>query len=104
VSNITVHSKSPNLTSNGPAFLAPQPAGVSVGGATTLMLDYTRRLDANRDFDLLLGLPPAHSISGTGTLAPFGEIARIKQAGPTFMFNITLATKAAAGGRSSVAA
>lgn len=86
VSNITVHSQSPNLTSNGPAFLTPQPAGVSVGDATTLNLGYTRRLDANWDVDVLLGVPPSHSISGTGTLAPFGEIARIKQAGPTAMF------------------
>ncbi len=87
VSNINVHSQSPNLTSNGPAFLTPQPAGISVGDATTLSLGYTRRLDAHWDFDVLLGVPPTHSISGTGTLAPFGEIARIKQAGPTFMFN-----------------
>ena len=87
VANITVHSKSDNLSSNGPAFLTPQPAGVTVENATTLLLGYTRHLNANWDFDLLLGVPPTYSIKGTGTLAPFGEIARIKQAGPTAMIN-----------------
>jgi outer membrane protein len=87
VANIAVHSKSDNLTSNGPAFLTPQPAGVTVENATTLLLGYTRHLNANWDFDVLLGVPPTHSVKGTGTLAPFGEIARIKQAGPTAMIN-----------------
>ena len=87
VANINVRSQSPDLTSNGPAFLTPQPAGITVGDATTLVFGYTRRLTDHWDFDVLLGVPPTHSISGTGKLAPFGEIARIKQAGPTFMFN-----------------
>lgn len=87
VANVTVHSRSENLTSNGPAFLTPQPAGVTVDDATTLLLGYTRHLNANWDVDLLLGVPPSHSINGTGTLAAFGEIARIKQASPTVMIN-----------------
>lgn len=87
VSNITVHSRSPDLTSNGPAFLTPQPSGVTVDNAATLTFGYLRRLDANWDFDLLLGVPPAHSVRGTGKLAPFGVIAEIKQFAPTAMFN-----------------
>jgi outer membrane protein len=87
VSNITVHSKSADFSSNGPAFLTPQPAGINVNDAATISIGYTRHLDQNWDINVLLGIPPKHSIKGRGTLAPFGEITTVKQAGPTFMVN-----------------
>lgn len=87
VSNISVHSKSADFTSNGPAFLTPQPAGINVADAATLSIGYTRHLDQNWDINVLLGIPPKHSIKGRGTLAPFGEISSVKQAGPTVLVN-----------------
>ncbi|MES2071835.1 MAG: OmpW family outer membrane protein [Pseudomonadota bacterium] len=85
--HIAVHSESDNLSSNGPAFLTPQPAGIKVESANTVYLGYTRRLTANVDFDLALGIPPEHDNVGTGTLAPFGVLAKVKQRAPTVFIN-----------------
>ncbi|MBC3919415.1 outer membrane beta-barrel protein [Undibacterium sp. CY18W] len=85
--NVQVHSESPDFTSNGPAFLTPQPAGLTVGNATTVLLGYTRRLNDNFDFDFLAGIPPEHDVKGRGTLAPYGTIAKVKQRAPTFFIN-----------------
>lgn len=87
IASITIHSESPNLSSNGPAFLTPQPAGITVGDATTLILGYVRKLNDNWDFELAAGLPPSHDVYGTGRLAPFGVTAKVKQAGPTLFVN-----------------
>jgi outer membrane protein len=84
VDYITNHSSAPNFTSNGPAFLTPQPAGVEVGNATTLVLGYTRRLNANWDAEVVVGVPPKVSANGTGTLESFGTIAHVKEIGPNF--------------------
>ncbi|GGC85548.1 OmpW/AlkL family protein [Undibacterium terreum] len=85
--HIAVHSDAPSLTSNGPAFLTPQPAGIKVDNANTVYIGYTRRLTANVDFDLALGIPPEHDNRGTGTLAPFGVTAKVKQRAPTMFIN-----------------
>jgi outer membrane protein len=84
---IDVHSKSDNFTTNGPAFLTPQPAGLTVDSASTVILGYTRRLNANFDLDFVLGVPPQHDVKGRGTLAPYGTVARVKQAAPTVFVN-----------------
>ncbi|MDB5757552.1 MAG: hypothetical protein JWM30_841 [Burkholderia sp.] len=83
VEEVTLHSRSPNLSTNGPAFLTPQPAGVTVEDATTLQLVYSRRFNEHWDIDLQLGVPPRLDVRGTGTLAPFGVIAHVRQAGPS---------------------
>lgn len=83
VEEVTLHSRSPNLSTNGPAFLTPQPAGVTVEDATTLQLVYSRRFNEHWDIDLQLGVPPRLDVRGTGTLAPFGVIAQVRQAGPS---------------------
>ncbi len=85
--DLTIHSESPNLSTNGPAFLTPQPAGLTVENATTLLLGYTRKLNEHLDIDVVLGLPPRHDVKGTGMLAPFGVIAKVKQAAPTVFLN-----------------
>lgn len=85
--DLTIHSDAPNLSTNGPAFLTPQPAGLTVENAATLLLGYTRRLNEHLDIDVVLGLPPRHDVKGTGMLAPFGAIARVKQAAPTVFLN-----------------
>jgi outer membrane protein len=87
VAHLGIHSKSDNFTTNGPAFLTPQPAGITVDDATTLMIAYTRRLNANLDLDVILGIPPKHDVQGRGTLAPFGVVSRVKQASPTVFLN-----------------
>ena len=87
IASITIHSESPNLSSNGPAFLTPQPAGITVGDATTLLLSYSRKIDDHWDIELAAGLPPSHDVYGTGRLAPFGVTAKVKQAGPTLFAN-----------------
>lgn len=87
IGDVTIHSESPNFTSNGPAFLTPQPAGITVGDATTLLVSYTRQINEHFDFELALGIPPRHDTSGTGTLAPFGVVARVKQLAPTVFVN-----------------
>jgi outer membrane protein len=83
VAQFNVHTDSSPITSNGPAFLTPQPAGLSVGDATTLLLVYTRKLNEHWDFDAEIGWPPSHDSTGTGTLAPFGVVAKVKEANPT---------------------
>ena len=90
---IMVHSESADFTSNGPAFLTPQPAGVSIADASTLLLSYSRALDDHWDVELALGAPPSQEVLGRGTLAPFGVIAKVKQAGPTVFLNYTFGAK-----------
>lgn len=87
IGNVDVRSKSDDFTSNGPAFLTPQPAGLTVGDATTLVVAYTRRINEHLDLDVVLGVPPKHDVNGRGTLAPFGVIAKVKQASPTVFIN-----------------
>ncbi|MRV71260.1 outer membrane beta-barrel protein [Duganella sp. FT92W] len=85
--HIFVNAKSPNLSSNGPAFLTPQPAGIDVKDATTVLITVTRRLDDHWYGELALGVPPRQEVIGAGTLAPFGVIAKVKQAAPTAFLN-----------------
>jgi outer membrane protein len=87
LAHIYVDAKSPNLSSNGPAFLTPQPAGIDVKDATTLLITITHRINDNWYGELALGLPPKQDVIGTGTLAPFGVIAQVKQAAPTAFLN-----------------
>ncbi|MFZ6657158.1 OmpW/AlkL family protein [Undibacterium sp. TJN19] len=87
VINVQVHSESPDFTSNGPAFLTPQPAGLVVNNATTVVFGYTRRLTDHFDFDFVAGIPPEHEVVGRGTLAPYGVISKVKQRAPTFFIN-----------------
>jgi outer membrane protein len=87
VAHLDIRSQADNLSSNGPAFLTPQPAGLSVGDATTLLVSYIRKLDDHWDLDLEAGLPPSHDTNGVGTLAPFGVVSKVKQAGPTLFVN-----------------
>ncbi|TFW10601.1 hypothetical protein E4K72_00005 [Oxalobacteraceae bacterium OM1] len=87
VAFLSIHSKSNDFTTNGPAFLTPQPAGITVDDASTLVLAYTRRLNEHLDLDFVLGIPPRHDVKGRGTLAPFGTVAKVKQASPTVFVN-----------------
>ncbi|MFZ6639926.1 OmpW/AlkL family protein [Undibacterium sp. TC4M20W] len=87
VLNVQVHSESPDFTSNGPAFLTPQPAGLVVQNATTVVFGYTRRINDHLDFDFVAGIPPEHEVTGRGTLAPYGVISKVKQRAPTFFLN-----------------
>lgn len=81
--NVQVHSESPDFSSNGPAFLTPQPAGITVGNATTISAGYVRRLNDHFDLDLVMGIPPQHDVNGRGNLAPYGVTAKVKQRAPT---------------------
>ncbi len=87
VAHLSIHSRADNLSSNGPAFLTPQPAGLSVGDATTLLVSYIRKLDDHWDLDFEFGIPPTHNTFGVGTLAPFGVVSKVKHAGPTLFVN-----------------
>lgn len=87
VAHLSIHSKADNLSSNGPAFLTPQPAGITIGDATTLLISYIRKLDDHWDLDFESGIPPTHNTYGVGTLAPFGVLTKVKQAGPTLFIN-----------------
>jgi outer membrane protein len=78
---------SPNLTSNGPAFLTPQPAGLDVRDKSTLLFSVSQRINEHFDAEIVLGVPPRHDVVGTGTLAPFGTISRVRQAAPTAFLN-----------------
>lgn len=81
--DIQTHSVAPPVTSDGPAFLTPQPAYVTIGNATTALFAYTRSIDEHWDVDVALGVPPKYNVYGAGTFAPFGVIATVKEAGPT---------------------
>jgi outer membrane protein len=85
--HIGLDVKSPDLTSNGPAFLTPQPAALDVRNASTLLFSVSHRIDAHWDAELILGVPPRHDVVGKGTLAPFGVISRVRQAAPTAFLN-----------------
>lgn len=85
--NLGLHAQSPDFTSNGPAFLTPQPAGLNVGNATTILFGFTRKLTDHLDLDVVAGLPPKHDVYGRGTLAPYGIIAKVKQRAPTAFIN-----------------
>ena len=87
VGYISVHSSSPNLSSNGPDFLTPQPAGLTVGSATTLLFGFSHMLNDHWAVAFAGGIPPKHDINGTGNLAPFGVITTVKQFAPTVFAN-----------------
>ncbi|MBI3284551.1 MAG: outer membrane beta-barrel protein [Burkholderiales bacterium] len=84
--NLSIHSKSPDFTSNGPAFLTP-PAGLEVGDANTLLFSYARKITNHVDIELALGLPPKHNVYGRGKLAAYGVLAQVKQRAPTIFAN-----------------
>ncbi len=87
--HIGVHSKSDDFTSNGPAFLTPQPAGLTVGNANTIKFGYTRHLSDKWSIEFVAGIPPKHKVYGRGTLAAYGVIAEVKQMAPTVFLNYT---------------
>ncbi len=89
VLHIAVHSKSDDFTSNGPAFLTPQPAGLTVGNANTLKFGYTRHLNDKWSLEFVAGIPPKHKVYGRGSLAAYGVIAEVKQMAPTVFLNYT---------------
>ncbi|HYD79498.1 MAG TPA: OmpW family outer membrane protein [Paucimonas sp.] len=91
LANLTIHSRAPDLTSNGPAFLTP-PASLTVDNAQTLFFGYVRRINEKLDVELAAGIPPAHKVYGTGGLAPYGMISRVKQAGPAVFLNYKFGT------------
>lgn len=78
---------SPNLSATGPAFLTPQPAGLDVRNASTVLLSVSHRINEHWDAELVLGVPPRHDVTGTGTLAPMGVVSRVRQAAPTAFLN-----------------
>jgi outer membrane protein len=84
---IKVSSQATNFTTNGPAFLTPQPASFDVGDASTVIASFSRRLNAKWDLELAGGLPPKHEITGNGTLKEFGVISNVKQLAPTVFAN-----------------
>lgn len=84
--NLAIHSESPDLTSNGPAFLTP-PSGLTVGNANTVLFNYVRRITDHIDVEVAAGLPPQHNVYGRGFLAPYGVIAKVKQRAPTVFAN-----------------
>jgi outer membrane protein len=88
--HIDIDSKSPDFTSNGPGFLTPQPSGLVVDDATTLLFTYARRLDDRWEIEFAAGLPPPHDVVGRDRIAPFGVIARVRQASPTLFMNYRL--------------
>lgn len=85
--HIGLDVKSPNLTSNGPDFLTPQPAAIDVRNASTLLVSVSQRINEHWDAEVILGLPPRHDVVGKGTLAPFGTVSRVRQAAPTAFLN-----------------
>ena len=58
VIGIALHPESPDFKSNGPEFLTPQPAGITVGNAKTLLFGVTKRLTDHWDIDFVAGIPP----------------------------------------------
>jgi outer membrane protein len=84
---ISVSSKASNFTTNGPAFLTPQPASFDVGDASTVIASFSRRLNEKWDLEFAGGLPPKHEVKGTGTLEEFGVISNVKQLAPTVFAN-----------------
>jgi outer membrane protein len=83
IANIQIHSVADPVSSNGPAFLTPSPASVSIGNATTALFAYSRSINDHWDAEIVLGVPPKYNVYGAGTFAPFGVIATVKEAAPT---------------------
>ncbi|MFZ6861885.1 OmpW/AlkL family protein [Undibacterium sp. Ji67W] len=84
---IAVNSSSPDFASNGPAFLTPQPAGLTVGSASTVLFGLSHMVSDHWAVAFAGGVPPKHNIFGRGTLAPFGVITTVKQFAPTVFVN-----------------
>ena len=62
---------------------APFPgSGATVDDKTTLGFEVTYRLNDSIRFGLAGGLPPTSSVMGTGSLAPAGELGKVKYAAP----------------------
>ncbi len=85
--HIGLDVSSPNLTATGPAFLSPSPAGLDVRDKSTVLFSVSQRINESWDAELVLGVPPRHDVIGTGALAPFGVVSRVKQAAPTAFLN-----------------
>lgn len=83
---ISIHSKAPPL-----ALTPPDPtvtdARVKVGDASTLGFGYSYRIDDAWSVEVALGVPPRHKVYGEGQQQGFGQVASVKQAGPTFFAN-----------------
>lgn len=84
---IKLNDKSANLSSNGPAFLTPQPAAIDVDDTSTVILSFTAKINDRWDAQLAVGVPPEHKVMGKGTLAPYGVVSKVKQAAPTVFLN-----------------
>ncbi len=84
---VKLDDKSANLSSNGPAFLTPQPAGLDVDDAKTVVVSIIAKINDHWEAQAALGIPPSHKVMGTGTLAPFGVVSKVKQFAPTAFLN-----------------
>jgi len=69
-------------------------SGASIDNADTLALTYTRMLTDNVGLTLDLGIPPAFHLSGTGSLAAYGELGSAKQWSPALLAKYYFGTPA----------
>jgi outer membrane protein len=69
----------------GPA--TPSPASAKVKDAGTVSFGATYWATPQIGIELSLGIPPKHKIVGEGFIAPFGQIASVKQVAPTAFVN-----------------
>ncbi|MFZ2989527.1 OmpW/AlkL family protein [Ideonella sp.] len=84
---IDVHAQSPSLTSYPETLPAGLHAGIRVGDASTVGMGIAYRFNPKWSAELVLGIPPEHSVYGTEFIEPFGQITLVKQAPPTAFLN-----------------
>jgi outer membrane protein len=65
----------------------PTPASAKVRDANTVVFGATYWATPQVGVEFVLGIPPKHKINGTGFVAPFGQIASVKQVAPTAFMN-----------------
>lgn len=67
----------------------PTPVNIRVGDATTVGFGYSYHFNDNWSVELALGVPPEHKVYGEDFIAPFGQVAAVKQNAPTVFVNYT---------------
>jgi outer membrane protein len=79
-----IRDRSDPLT-GGPS--TPTPVNIRVGDSSTLGFGYVYQANERWGVELALGLPPTHKVYGDDFIAPFGQVASVKQLCPTVFLN-----------------
>lgn len=87
VAHLDINALTRDLSSTPATLPEGIHAGITVGDATTVGFGAAYRFNPKWSAELVLGLPPEHSVYGTKFIEPFGQITLVKQAPPSAFLN-----------------